>query len=131
MSATSSVFCSDDFEGFVQTEQVCELLATTLVLLLPSVEEQFGIAALEAIAMGVPVIVSDNCGVRDRHVRAGINGFVVEPDSARGMANFMTHLGSKETRWRQMAAACAPFAEAGDVSWFARAVEALTEANRS
>src|SRR5690348_13420429 len=46
-----------ELTGFQQTERVCEILATSLVLLMPSVEEQFGIAALEAIAMGVPVIV--------------------------------------------------------------------------
>jgi glycosyltransferase involved in cell wall biosynthesis len=114
-----------DLPGFLQTERVCEVLATSLVLLMPSIEEQFGIAALEAIAMGVPVIVSDNCGVRDRNVRAGVNGFVVEPDNAEGMAHLMLLLDSDEARWRQMALACKDFEDMGDARVFAESVHTL------
>jgi len=39
-------------------EQVTELLAASDVFLLPSVQESFGLAALEAMAAGVPVIAS-------------------------------------------------------------------------
>jgi L-malate glycosyltransferase len=114
--------------GLLQTESVCEILSHSLALIMPSVEEQFGIAALEAIAMGVPVIVSDNCGVRDGYVRAGINGFVIEPNNVEGLAALMALLAEDEARWRTMATACAEFAEQGDVLGFSESVAALVPA---
>jgi len=46
------------FHGFVQAEGICRILASTLALLLPSIEEQFGHVVIEAQAMGLPVILS-------------------------------------------------------------------------
>ena len=114
--------------GFLESEGVCEILSRTLALLMPSTEEQFGIAALEAIAMGVPVIVSENCGVRDCFVRDGVNGFVVEASDAARIASLLALMGSDEARWRAMAASCADFANDGDAARFAESVEALVGA---
>jgi glycosyltransferase involved in cell wall biosynthesis len=113
------------FWGFLQTEQVCEKLAASLALILPSTEEQFGIAALEAIMMGVPVIVSENCGVRDSFVRDGVDGFVVKAHDAQAIANYMGLIAADEGLWRKLARGCAPFAQAGDASHFAQSVEKL------
>jgi glycosyltransferase involved in cell wall biosynthesis len=111
------------FHGFAQTEAVCKVLANTLVLLMPSIEEQFGNAVLEAFAMGVPAIVAENCGVRDQLVRSGVSGFLVEPDNAAGIAYFMSLLGNDEARWRQMSQAAGEFIFLGDAPHFAEAVQ--------
>lgn len=113
------------FHGFVQTGTVARLLASTLVLLLPSSEEQFGQVVIEAQAMGLPVILSDNCGARDLLVRSGANGFVIEPDNPAGMAWFMGQLASDEGLWRRMALAAQEFAPKGDVAEFVAGVRRL------
>jgi len=110
------------FHGFVQTEEVCKILANTLALLLPSIEEQFGNAVLEAFALGVPAIVGENCGVRDQIVRSGVNGFVIEPDNVEGMAYFMSLLADDEALWRRMSRAAHNWTHLGDASHFAEAV---------
>jgi glycosyltransferase involved in cell wall biosynthesis len=46
------------------------------VFVLPSVEDGYGVVTTEAMAAGVPVIVSENCGSADA-VQDGANGFVV------------------------------------------------------
>ncbi|MEX2226024.1 MAG: glycosyltransferase family 4 protein [Dehalococcoidia bacterium] len=46
------------------------------VFVLPSVEDGFGIVTTEAMAAGLPAIVSQNCGSADA-VQDGVNGFVV------------------------------------------------------
>jgi glycosyltransferase involved in cell wall biosynthesis len=46
------------FAGFVQGSQKSCLLANASVFVLPSFHENFGVAVLEAIAAGVPVVVS-------------------------------------------------------------------------
>lgn len=113
------------FQGFVQTAEVCRRFSTTLALLLPSIEEQFGNVVPEAQAMGLPVILSDNCGARDMLVRSGVNGFVIEPDNPTGMAFFMKLLSEDENLWKRMCYAALEFAKRGDAERFAEAVEAL------
>jgi glycosyltransferase involved in cell wall biosynthesis len=113
------------FHGFVQSDQVSRILATSLALLLPSTEEQFGLVVIEALAMGVPVILSDQCGARDALVRSGLNGFVVEPDNPAGFAFFLKLLHTEEKLWCDMCTRATEFAQAGDVAQFARAVTSL------
>jgi glycosyltransferase involved in cell wall biosynthesis len=42
----------------------------------PSFHDGFGFAPMEALACGVPVIVTEDTGMRE-HVREGVNGFVI------------------------------------------------------
>ncbi len=53
------------FLGHVTEEERAVLLASASVFVLPSVVEPFGIAALEAMAAGVPAIVSKTSGVAE------------------------------------------------------------------
>lgn len=113
------------FRGFLQTAEICGIFASSLALLLPSIEEQFGNVVIEAQAMGLPVILSDNCGARDLLVRAGVNGFVIEPDNPVGMAYFMKQLSEDCSLWTRMCSAATLAADKGDTERFADAVEAL------
>lgn len=47
-----------DFRGFLTGEEKNRLLSSAAVLVLPSYHENFGISAIEALAAGVPVVVS-------------------------------------------------------------------------
>ena len=113
------------FRGFLQTAEVCRTFASSLALLLPSVEEQFGNVVPEALAMGVPVILSDNCGARDLLVRSGVNGFVVEPDNPQGLALFMEMLADDEEIWERMCRSAIDFSKEGDAGRFAESASAL------
>jgi glycosyltransferase involved in cell wall biosynthesis len=110
------------FTGFVQAGEIAQKLATTLALLLPSIEEQFGNVVIEAQALHVPVILSENCGSRDLLIRSGVNGFVIEPDNAAGLAFFMQLLSDDADLWRRMCLAAAARIRHGDVKGFAMAV---------
>jgi N-acetyl-alpha-D-glucosaminyl L-malate synthase BshA len=55
------------------------------LFLLPSVQESFGLAALEAMACEVPVIAS-NVGGLPEIVRQGVTGYTCEPDDVTQMA---------------------------------------------
>jgi glycosyltransferase involved in cell wall biosynthesis len=48
---------------------------------MPASFETFSMATLEAMAAGLPVVISDRMGVRDI-VSDGVNGFVVPADDA-------------------------------------------------
>ncbi|HVC47830.1 MAG TPA: glycosyltransferase family 4 protein [Terracidiphilus sp.] len=113
------------FRGFQQTQEVSEAYGRSLAVLLPSIEEQFGNVVPEAMGMGLPVILSDNCGARDLLIRSGVNGFVIEPDNPEGMAYFMKLIAEDEQLWRRLAKSAREFAELSDSPRFAEAVAAL------
>jgi glycosyltransferase involved in cell wall biosynthesis len=62
-----------NFAGWVFGDEKMRFLSTVDVLAMPSEYECFGVAAIEALAAGTPVIVSDRVGVADivREHRAG------------------------------------------------------------
>lgn len=67
------------FTGGLQREDVAAALADADVFVFPSRHESFGLAVVEAMAAGVPVIVSDQVGMASfvREARAGI---VIPPE---------------------------------------------------
>jgi glycosyltransferase involved in cell wall biosynthesis len=67
--------------GFVGGREKASLLADTDVWVLPSREENFGIAIVEAMAYGLPVVVSDNVGIHTE-ITAANAGVVVRLEVA-------------------------------------------------
>jgi UDP-glucose:(heptosyl)LPS alpha-1,3-glucosyltransferase len=62
--------------------------------------DTFGMAALDAMAASLPVVLSGNVGAKDL-VRDGVNGFVVgDPADAAAVAERLAQLLSAETRKR-------------------------------
>jgi UDP-glucose:(heptosyl)LPS alpha-1,3-glucosyltransferase len=69
-------------------EDVRPVYAASDCFILPTRYDPFPNAALEALAMGVPVIVSDQCGAAEI-VEPGRNGWVCAPDAAGPLAQLM------------------------------------------
>ena len=70
------------FTGFLGGADVARAYASADVYVMPSVSEPFGISPLEAMSLGVPVIVSRNSGVAEV-VRHAIQ---VDPDDVEDLA---------------------------------------------
>ena len=66
------------FRGRLDGEDLKAVYSRSHVLAMPFAQEGFGIAALEAMGFGLPVIGSSASGVRE-FVRHGENGFLVAP----------------------------------------------------
>ncbi len=125
LAAELGVESAVEFTGFVQTEEICQLLASTLALILPSTEEQFGQVIPEALAMGVPVLASDNCGARDHLVETAVNGYVFEPHNVEGLTALMRRIDRDQDHWRALATAANRIAPRGDVAGFVAGVRQL------
>jgi L-malate glycosyltransferase len=111
------------FLGYKPEKEVARTLGSSLALILPSFEEQHGLVINEAVAMGVPLLVSDNCGARDLLVRTGVNGYVFEPDNVIGLARLMARLDGDAEEWARLAAGNRQFAALADTGSFVDAVE--------
>jgi glycosyltransferase involved in cell wall biosynthesis len=71
------------------------------VLVLPSVEDGFGLVALEAMACGLPVIVTSHCGAADLVVDR-LNGFIVPPRDEQAIAEKLEFLAANESTRQAM-----------------------------
>ncbi len=65
--------------GFQQKEDVPKFLAVSDLFILPSTSEPWGLVVNEAMAAGLPILVSRRCGCHPELVKEGINGFSFDP----------------------------------------------------
>ncbi|MFZ5448840.1 MAG: glycosyltransferase [Thermodesulfobacteriota bacterium] len=81
------------FPGFKQIDQLPLYygLASTFILA-SSHFEQWGLVVNEAMASGLPVLVSRICGCVPDLVREGENGFVFDPQDIEGMSGLMAKM---------------------------------------
>ncbi|HWJ22367.1 MAG TPA: N-acetyl-alpha-D-glucosaminyl L-malate synthase BshA [Gemmatimonadaceae bacterium] len=102
----------DDSVFFLgKIEAVAPLLAAADLFLLPSMNESFGLSALEALASGVPVVASRVGGIPEV-VQDGVTGVLCGIGDVDGMARASIELLSDRSRWDTMSAAAAADARA-------------------
>lgn len=75
-----------DFIGRVEHEHLPEAYRSAHVFVLPSKNEGMSNSALEALACGLPLIVSGTGGMQEL-VSNGANGFFVDPDDTEAFAD--------------------------------------------
>jgi alpha-1,3-rhamnosyl/mannosyltransferase len=81
--------------GYVDSARKIELYADAAMLVLPSYEEGFGLPVLEAMACGVPVIVSNRGSLPEV---AGAAAEPIDPDDAEGFARAMASVIAGDAR---------------------------------
>jgi N-acetyl-alpha-D-glucosaminyl L-malate synthase BshA len=83
---------------------VDELLRCCDLFLLPSESESFGLAALEAMACGSPVVASRIGGLPEV-VEEGVSGHLLPVGDVEGMADAAASILTDNGKWRRMSAA--------------------------
>lgn len=73
-------------------------------LVLPSFQDGFGLVVPQAMASGLPVVVSDNTGAADL-VHDGVEGFVVATGDVDALGAALSTLADDEVRRREMGVA--------------------------
>jgi N-acetyl-alpha-D-glucosaminyl L-malate synthase BshA len=86
-----------------EAQDVVGLLSVSDLFLLPSLQESFGLSALEAMACGVPVVAS-NVGGLPEVVVDGVTGFLHPPDQVDRMAESAIRILSDPALHSRMAA---------------------------
>ena len=69
------------FIPFQDQESLRSIYKHAMAFILPSCQEQWGLVVNEAMASGLPVIVSNRCGSAHPLVKQGKNGFHFSPDN--------------------------------------------------
>jgi len=86
------------FLGFESQAQLVELYAAADVFVLPSLVEPWGVVVNEAMASGLPVVLSDQVGAAADLVIDGANGFVVPAGDSAALAACLSDVLSDEGR---------------------------------
>jgi len=95
------------FVGFKTLEEICAYYAFAEALVLPSSHgETWGLVVNEAMASGLPVIVSRECGCAKTLIHEGVNGWTLDPYSTGDLAGKLAMMAEKGNAERkQMGAA--------------------------
>ena len=87
--------------GFKQYEELPIYYGLANAFIHASTSEQWGLVVNEAMASGLPVIVSNRCGCAPELVEEGINGFTFDPDDQEQLANRLLEVASLSSDRRQ------------------------------
>lgn len=82
----ASLGIADHVDFLGEQDLLVPLLSIADVFLLPSIQESFGLAALEAMACSVPVVASRIGGLPEV-IEDGVTGFLHAPDDLDGMVH--------------------------------------------
>jgi len=85
--------------GRVTRDQLSRVYRQAHVFVLPTISDGFGVTQLEAMAHGLPVVVTPNCG---RVVTDGKDGIVVPARNGRALADALARLNSDRELVREM-----------------------------
>jgi 1,2-diacylglycerol 3-alpha-glucosyltransferase len=92
------------FLGFVQREELPEYYALAQALILPTYTDTWGLVVNEAMACGLPVILSRAAGCAADLVKDNANGLLVPPRDVTALASAMTRLAHEPDLCRSMGA---------------------------
>ncbi len=82
------------FPGFLQYPDLPVWYGLADVAVLPSLSDQWGLVVNEAMAAGLPVLVSARCGCAADLVSEGENGYTFQPEDAAGLAALLARLAA-------------------------------------
>ena len=82
------------FAGFAQREQLAAYYALAETLVLPTYSDPWGLVVNEAMACGLPIILSRIAGCAADLVKENWNGLLIPPRDISSLADAMENLGS-------------------------------------
>ncbi len=82
------------FAGFAQRRQLAAYYALAEILILPTYTDTWGLVVNEAMACGLPVILSRAAGCAADLIKENWNGLLIPPQDVSSLAAAMENLGS-------------------------------------
>lgn len=116
------------WEGFTQPNELIGKLRSAGFLVLPSHFESWGVVISEALASGMPVVASNNCGAARSLVSSGWNGIVLSQVSPMDIANALVECHKmNKSEYLRMSINSQYIASKTDVQIFARSISEFHE----
>lgn len=109
-----SLNIEDKVVFFGNSNEIDKILCFSDLFLLPSITESFGLAALEAMASGVPVISSNTGGIPEVN-KHGVSGFLSDVNDIEDMSNNAIQILENQERLKLFKASAKLEAEKFDI----------------
>ena len=90
------------FPGFTQREDLAGIYALAELLILPTHSDPWGLVVNEAMACGLPIVVTNVAGCSADLVEDGCNGFVIPPRDSEKLSMAIDSILRKPELQRQM-----------------------------
>ena len=113
--------------GRVTRDQLGSLYRQAHLFVLPTISDGFAVTQLEAMARGLPVVTTPNCG---RVVTHGSDGFIVPARNSNALADALAQLNSNRGLLREMSKNAVVTATRYKPSTIGRLIHSLTLAHR-
>ena len=113
--------------GFLQQDELLPYFAHAKCFIHASTTEQWGLVVNEAMAAGLPVIVSNRCGCFEDLVMEGVNGFGFDPENQEELTNLMIKMSSGEVDLASMGKASLKQIEKYSPDYFAQGLKGAIE----
>lgn len=114
--------------GFKQYEELPSYYANAGAFIHASTTEQWGLVVNEAMASGLPVLVSNRCGCAADLVKEGVNGWTFDPTNEEQMADLMLRISSDEEQRKEMGAKSREIISEWGPERFAKGIESAVKA---
>ncbi|NER26930.1 MAG: glycosyltransferase family 4 protein [Symploca sp. SIO1C4] len=118
-----SEFSSQDcihLPGFLQQDELLPYFAHASCFIHASIQEQWGLVVNEAMAAGLPVLISNRCGCFEDLVIEGINGFGFDPENPKQLTDLMLKISSGEIDLNKMGQAALKHIQKFSPDYFAQ-----------
>jgi glycosyltransferase involved in cell wall biosynthesis len=115
------------FPGFRQIDELPRFYAHAGAFVHASTTEQWGLVVNEAMACGLPVIVSNRVGCARDLVEEGVNGFMFDPYNVEQLADMLSRISTFDYPLSALAAASAQHIAAWGPERFAAGMQAAVE----
>ncbi|MEB3310427.1 MAG: glycosyltransferase family 4 protein [Snowella sp.] len=113
--------------GFLQQEELLPYFAHASCFIHASIQEQWGLVVNEAMAAGLPVLVSNRCGCFEDLVLEGINGFGFDPTDQQALTELMLKMSSSEVDLSAMGQASLQHIQQFSPDFFAQGLKQAVE----
>ena len=89
--------------GFIQYNQLPVFFALASCFIFPSLFfEPWGLVANEAMACGLPLLISNKCGCVEDLLKEGVNGYIFDPSDSEQLAELMSRISKDNAKLAEM-----------------------------
>jgi glycosyltransferase involved in cell wall biosynthesis len=106
--------------GFLQQDELLPYFAHANCFIHASIQEQWGLVVNEAMAAGLPVLVSNHCGCFEDLIIEGVNGFGFDPENSQQLTDLMIKVSSGNVDLEKMAQAALEHIQKFSPDYFAQ-----------
>jgi len=82
--------------GFIHYDSLGDWYGLASAFIHPALQEQWGLVVNEAMAAGLPVLVSNRCGCFAELVIEEVNGFGFDPENSQQLTKLMLNISSQD-----------------------------------